>query len=55
MANAFTLFARRYPITFWLSVGGFAYVWKASQVGTMYDREYQEFQKQRIQELQNAK
>ena len=51
MANTFVSLIRRYPTTFWLSTGVFAYVWKASAVSTMYSREYQEYHKQRQEEL----
>ncbi len=36
MAGPLGQFIRTYPVTFWLTVGAFSYVWKASLVASTY-------------------
>ena len=49
-----TLF-RAYPVTLWLGVGVFSYVWKASLISTAYQNIYSQWDQQRIKELQEVK
>ena len=55
MAGAFTNLLRTYPVTIWLSVGVFAYTWKASLVATTYNNLYAKFDEQRQKELNEIK
>ena len=54
MANIFTQTFIRYPIASWLAVGGFAYLWKASLIHTLYTREFYQLEESRVKELRNV-
>jgi hypothetical protein len=54
MAGISTLI-RTYPVTLWLTVGAFAYVWKASLVASTYQRVYLQNEQARLKELADLK
>lgn len=54
MVNQMKAFVRTYPVTLWLGVGVFSYVWKATMASTVYGYTYQKWEEERIKELQNV-
>ncbi|CDW79503.1 UNKNOWN [Stylonychia lemnae] len=55
MVNIVATKIRANPVIFWAGVGVFSYFWKASIVASMYQRNYQQFDDQRREELNKIK
>lgn len=55
MAGPIGKVIRTYPVTFWLAVGAFSYVWKASLVASTYQVQYKQWAEERNRELAELK